>query len=169
MNQPENTTNITIRQITADEIDTLLDWRMEVLGAVFKEEFANDSKADQLMSDLRLANRVYYERALANGIHIACFAELDGKPVACGSLCLQEELPSPDNLSGKCAYIMNMYTRPEARGKGVATAVLNWIVDQAKAHGAGKIYLETTPAGRAVYERAGFVDYPAMMKLADKS
>lgn len=164
MNQPSN---ISIRQITADEIDALLNWRMEVLSSVFCNEFSLQDEA--FKSQLRSANRAYYERALASGTHVACFAELDGNPVACGSFCLQEELPSPDNLSGKCAYVMNMYTRPEARGKGIATAVLNWVVDQAKARGAGKIYLETTLAGRAVYERAGFVDYPDMMKLADKS
>lgn len=97
--------------------------------------------------------------------HIACFAELDGEPVACGSICLQEELPSPDNPSGRCAYLMNMYTRPAHRGKGIAAAMVDHVVDQAKRAGAGKIYLETTPAGRGVYERAGFVDLPDMMKL----
>ena len=34
-------------------------------------------------------------------------------------------------------------------------------------NGAEKIYLETTPAGRAVYECAGFVDMSDMMELDD--
>lgn len=88
-------------------------------------------------------------------------------PIACGSICLHDELPSPDNPSGKCAYLMNMYTRPEFRGQGVAGAVVEWVIDQARKAGAGKIYLETTPAGRGVYERAGFTDLPAMMILKD--
>lgn len=194
---------LAIRRATLADLDQLLEWRMEVLHAVFAEA---DARGNVDWEALREASCAYYVRALggegeparssesaqiasrdaravelarpsesahpgqptshdARARHIACFAELDGQPVACGSICLQEELPSPDNPSGRCAYLMNMYTRPAHRGKGIAGAVVDWVVDQAKRAGAGKIYLETTPAGRGVYERAGFVDLPAMMKL----
>lgn len=189
---------LTIRRATLADLDQLLEWRMEVLHAVFADA---DARGDVDWDALREANRAYYLHALGGrgeparpsepsqlarhdaralgvgdepaqpasrdaGIrHIACFAELDGVPVACGSICLQEELPSPDNPSGRCAYLMNMYTRPAHRGKGIAAAVVDWVVDQAKRAGTGKIYLETTPAGRGVYARAGFVDLPDMMKL----
>lgn len=176
---------LSIRCATLNDLDQLLEWRMEVLHSVFA-----DVADDVDWEALRDANRAYYIHALGSKDdvgctsgnlagegemrkpriasvpgHIACFAELDGKAVACGSICLQKELPSPDNPSGRCAYLMNMYTRPAYRGQGIASAVVDWVVHQARCAGAEKIYLETTPVGRAVYERAGFVDMSDMMKL----
>ena len=80
-------------------------------------------------------------------------------------VCLQHEMPSPDNPSGVCGYLMSIYTRPEHQGKGVGTAVVRWLVDKARRAGAGKVYLEATEAGRPVYTRVGFTDLPDMMIL----
>ena len=50
---------------------------------------------------------------------LACFAYVGNEIVGCGGICLYQEMPSPDNPSGGCAYLMNIYTRPEFRGQGV--------------------------------------------------
>lgn len=142
-------------------VEELLDWRMEVLRCVF------ELPADADLSHLRNANRAYYRQALADGTHIPCMAYLDGKPVGCGALCLQREMPSPDNPSGLDAYLMNVYTRPAARGLGAGRAICRWLVAKAHALGAGKVYLETTEAGRPLYTSLGFRDLPDMMKLQD--
>ncbi|MGI6535736.1 MAG: GNAT family N-acetyltransferase [Eggerthellaceae bacterium] len=142
-------------------VEELLDWRMEVLRCVF--ELPDDAD----LSHLRNANRAYYRQALADGTHIPCMAYLDGEPVGCGALCLQREMPSPDNPSGLDAYLMNVYTRPAARGLGAGRAICRWLVAKAHELGAGKIYLETTEAGRPLYTSLGFRDLPDMMKLQD--
>ena len=142
-------------------IEELLDWRIEVLRCVF------DLPADADTSGLRKANRAYYRKALADGTHIPCIAYKDGRAVGCGALCLQREMPSPDNPSGLDAYLMNIYTRPTARGMGVGRAVCSWLVEKARKLGAGKIYLETTAAGRPLYESLGFEDLSDMMKLQE--
>lgn len=165
---PDTSFEFMLERVEPEDIGLLIDWRMEVLHAVFAE-FENKTNTQVDWDALREANLAYYMRALTDGTHIACFAlpkQLGpNTPIGCGSICLHEELPSPDNPSGKCAYLMNMYTRPEYRGNGVAGAIVEWVVDQARAAGAQKIYLETTPDGRGVYERAGFADFPDLMKL----
>lgn len=140
-------------------VEELLDWRIEVLRCVFGLPDDADT------SDLRDANRAYYRKALADGTHIPCMAYKDDRAVGCGALCLQREMPSPDNPSGLDAYLMNIYTRPQARGTGVGRAVCGWLIERARALGAGKVYLETTAAGRPLYRSLGFDDLPDMMKL----
>ena len=85
---------------------------MEVLHCVFS------IPADADTAELRQQNIDYYRKALANDSHIACFAEEDGEIVGCGGLCLYDEMPSPDNPTGHCAYLMNIYVRPEHQGHG---------------------------------------------------
>ena len=74
-------------------------------------------------------------------------------------------MPSPDNLTGQCAYLMNIYTKEEYRGQGVGKASAGWLVDYAKERGITKIYLETSECGRPLYENLGFRDMRDYMKL----
>ena len=146
--------NVSIREIKA--IPTLMRWRREVLECVFGEV---PSKR------LLVANRQYYRRHIAAGSHIAIVADVDGADAGCGAICLTEELPSPDNPSGRCAYLMNIYVREEFRGHGVGHAIVKWLVEEARLMGCDKIYLETTDAARSLYKSTGFDDLPGLMKL----
>lgn len=147
---------IEIKEITA--IPTLMHWRREVIENVFG---ATPSKR------LLVANRRYYTRNVAEGRHIAIVAEIESTGVGCGSICLSEELPSPDNPSGKCAYLMNIYVREEHRAHGVGHEIVRWLVEKARELGCDKIYLETTDCGRPLYKSIGFKDLPGIMKYAD--
>ena len=150
---------ISIEKATLSELDELMAWRMEVLHEVF------GLPADADTSTLEQANRKYYRYALPRAEHIACFARYDGQRVGCGGICLQQEMPSPDNPTGRCAYLMNIYIRSSYRRLHIGTALVNWLVEQAKRQRAGKIYLETSDAGRAMYRRLQFEEMKDIMKL----
>ncbi len=149
---------IEIKRAELKDLDLLLKWRMETVGEVFADQ------KDPFPADLEEQNRAYYEKALPSGRHIACFALVGGKIVGCGGICLYEELPSPDNPSGLCAYVMNIYCESAYRRQGVGKAVVLWLVGQAKKRGITKIFLEASEAGRALYEECGFSDMPDMME-----
>ena len=151
--------NIIIRQASAADIDELLKWRMEVLRHVF------DIPKNENTQALYWANREYYQKSMPDGNHIAVFAKMGHATIGCGGLCLYQEMPSPDNPTGQCAYLMNIYTRKEYCGQGVGKAVVKWLVDYAKNQGISKIYLETSDCGRALYESIGFQDMKDYMKL----
>lgn len=149
---------IVLKKIT--DTSTLLRWREEVIFHVFGQ------KANQSML---LANRKYYENHIADGSHVDFVAEdSDGIECGCGAACFTDELPSPDNPSGKCAYLMNIYVREAHRNRGIAHCIVSRLVDEAKKRGCGKIYLESTDEGKPVYRSLGFVDMPDMMKYHDK-
>ncbi|WP_296876587.1 GNAT family N-acetyltransferase [Thomasclavelia sp.] len=152
---------IKIREATIDDIELLLKWRMEVLREVFS------LPQDLSLAQLKEENRQYYKKELTSNGHIAIFAYIDDQIVGCGGVCLYQEMPSPDNLNGKCAYLMNIYTRSPYRKHGVGKAIINWLIDRARYQGATKIYLETSVSGKSLYQKNGFVSMGNMMKLAD--
>lgn len=155
--------NIEVKRLHIGDMDTLLTLRMEVLSHVFAEERRDMTK--EAWEALREANRAYYREELEKEGHIACLALADGAIAGCGGICLYREMPSPDNSSGLCGYLMNVYTREEFRGRGVGKAVCRWLIDEGRARGAEKIYLETSECGRALYRSLGFREMKDYLKL----
>ena len=119
-----------IEEVGLDSLDEILSMRMEVLGVVFKSEFEKMSEEEK--KNLLEENRNYYKRELPSGGHIACFAYIDNNLVGCGGLCLYNEMPSPDNINGKCGYLMNVYVRAQYRNHGLGTDITNWLINSAK-------------------------------------
>ena len=145
-----------IRRVNVDELDTLMSWRMEVLHDVFADSENVDWKA------LEAANREYYVQEITRGGHIACLYDDE---IGCGGLCLYNEMPSPENPSGRCAYLMNIYVRPQYRCNGYGMEIVSWLVNQAKAQGITKIYLESSEDGKGVYQKLGFKEMMDYYKL----
>ena len=127
---------ITLRLADIQELERLLAWRKVVLKEVFPD--CTEEKLNAVIEE----NRLYYLRTLANGEHIACFACCGEQIIGCGGLCLYSEMPSPDNPNGKCGYLMNIYVLPEYRQNGTGKKIVEYLVGQARQHGAGKIYLK---------------------------
>ena len=145
---------IELQQIKS--LPTLMMWRQEVLRHVFGEE-----PSRRLLAQ----NRRYYREHIADDSHFAIKAKWNGEDAGCGAICLTDELPSPDNPTGKCAYLMNIYVREAYRKHGIAHVIVSRLVEEARKRDCGKIYLETTADGRPVYESLGFRDLPDIMKI----
>ena len=153
--------NVSVKKADLNDIDLLMEWRMRVLDEVF-------SGYDVIMRDtISNNNKAYYIEHLSDGTHTACFAfnEENGEIVGCGGICYQEEMPSPDNLTGTNGYLMNIYTLPEYRGRGVGRKIIDFLVDEAKRKGTSKIYLESSKDAKHLYEEIGFSDMQDYMKL----
>jgi len=82
--------------------------------------------------------------------HVRFFvARLNGAAVACGGVALFDDY----------AEVKRMYTRPAARGRGLAKAVLRRLEDEARASGKTVLRLETgyfQPEAVGLYRGAGF-------------
>ena len=152
------TAMVDLRQIT--DINVLMMWRSEVISNVFGE------KPDQTLLE---ANRRYYIRHIPDNTHIAFVASCDDVDCGCGAICLTDELPSPDNPSGRCAYLMNIYVREAFRNQGIAHRIVLRLIKEAKNRECDKIYLETSADGKPVYSSLGFRDMADMMKLSNNA
>jgi GNAT superfamily N-acetyltransferase len=61
------------------------------------------------------------------------------------------------------AYLLNFYTAPEARGRGLATQLLQHAVDECKARNVAVITLHASKFGRPIYEKFGFTQNNEMI------
>lgn len=143
------------------DLPLLMEWRMRVL----REVFSIPEDADTTL--LEQANRQYYEYHLREDSHTACFAREGGTGmiIGCGGICYQAEMPSPDNGSGSCGYLMNIYTLPGYRKSGVGREIVKYLIQDAKGRGVEKIYLESSDSGRQLYQELGFTEMQGYMKL----
>ena len=149
------------RKATIDDLDMLVSTRITVLRAANKL----DDNVD--MSEVERESRDYYEKALLDGSHTAYLVFDDGEFVGAGGVSYFRVMPTYHNPSGRKAYIMNMYTAPDHRRRGIAYNTLDLLVKDAKAQGVAAISLEATDMGRPLYERYGFVKMNDEMELVE--
>ena len=147
------------RRATIEELDELVRTRIEVLRAANKLDESVD------MSEVERQSRDYYTKALADGSHTAYLAYDGDKFVGAGGVSYFRVMPTYHNPSGEKAYIMNMYTAPEYRRKGIAFKTLDLLVQDAKERNVKAISLEATDMGRPLYEKYGFVKMNDEMEL----
>lgn len=142
--------NLFFKKASSEDIETLTLTRIQVLRA------ANllDDSAD--MSEVERESRDYYIEALSAGTHDA-YLVYDGDTfVGAGGVSYYRVMPTYHNPSGWKAYIMNMYTHPNYRRRGIAFKTLDLLVTAAKEKGIAFISLEATASGRPLYEKYGF-------------
>ncbi len=154
------TTIPVIRRATLADIEALARLRLALL-----REMGNIRDEGQ-EAPLLDALRGYLQRTMATDEFLAWVAECDGQVVAISGLVFFERPPDAGNLAGVEAYLMNMYTLPAWRGRGLARALLDEIIGYVRTTPARRISLHATEAGRPIYENAGFVPTTSGMELA---
>jgi ribosomal protein S18 acetylase RimI-like enzyme len=139
-----------VRRATLDDIDDLVRLRLALLREMGALVDADDAP-------LAEAIRSYLAADLPAGRFIVWVGTSeDGAVIACGGLVFLQKPPSPSNHSGREAYIMNMYTAPEWRGRGLATRLFDALMGDAREASVRLVRLHATEDGRALYERVGF-------------
>ena len=148
---------------TIKDIEELVATRIQVLRA------ANQLDSNTDMSQVEKESYAYYQTALLDKTHIAVLVYDNDKCVGTGGVSFFQVMPTYHNPSGKKAYIMNMYTAPAYRRKGIAIHTLDLLVGKAKEMGISHISLEATDMGRGLYEKYGFVKMEHEMELQGDS
>ncbi len=110
-----------------------------------------------------LHNRDYFREKLPTGEFVAFLAETGGVIAGTSGMVVYRAPPTQGNPTGVEGYIMNMYTVPAYRGQGIATRLLERIVEHARGLGARRVWLRASEVGRPVYARFGFGDDPHYM------
>ena len=149
----------TIRRANLDDLETLTRLRIALL-----RELGN-IKSDADAATVTEANRRYFSRKIPGGEYVAWVAEAEGQIVATGGVVFFERPPKAGNLSGLEAYVIGMYTVPDWRGKGAATALMQAIVAFLQKTDARRVWLHATEDGRQIYEKIGFVASATEMDL----
>ncbi len=151
--------NLIYKRATLDDIDILTETRIKVLRA------ANCLSDNVDMREVEKQSYDYYKKALCDGAHIAYLVFDQERFVGAGGVSFFRIMPTYHNPSGRKAYIMNMYTHPDYRRKGIAYKTLDILIGETKSKGIFSISLEATDMGRPLYEKYGFIKMNNEMEL----
>jgi GNAT superfamily N-acetyltransferase len=146
MTQPE----ITIREATKDESAIILHHRR----SMFRD--MGEGTVEELDRMVEVA-RPWLARALADGSYRHWLAVAASGQIAAGGGVFYG--PWPANPLDPCierAVILNVYTEPGFRHRGIARQIMLVILDAIKARGLRGVNLHASAEGRPLYEKLGF-------------
>jgi GNAT superfamily N-acetyltransferase len=106
---------------------------------------------------VELATLTRLNSELASGEYLGWLAEANGEVVAGAGVLLHAYYPNGPNPRGRpTAYILNVYTEPAHRDRGLARQLVVEILGWCRAHEVVRASLHSSRAGRPVYRRLGF-------------
>lgn len=139
-----------IREALAADLGQLVELRMRFFTEM------GELTAPDASPELREATQTHFSLAFETGKTRTWVAISAGEIVATASLALFERPPYPGNLEGKEAYLLNVYTLPSYRRRGISAQLLEQATYFAVKQGVRKMWLHASEPGRPLYERFGF-------------
>lgn len=152
-----------VRKADVGDVPLLVAYRMRYLTEL--QGVMDERYKLKLLEDLTH----YFDRGLTEGRFIAFYAELEGRIVSFGGMVIKEipgDIYKTSYLEGD---ILNMYTVPDARRKGVSSVILEALLDEAKKRGISKVALHTSKDGEKLYRKYHFTEpvYPYLERPID--
>ena len=112
---------------------------------------------DAVMDAMVAAFRPWVERRLQSGEYRAWFAyDPDGEIIAGAGIWLMDWAPHMIAPGQPRANIINVYTEPAHRRKGLARQLMAHLLDWCRATGIRVVILHASREGRSLYEALGF-------------
>lgn len=100
---------------------------------------------------------------LADGRYVGLFLEEEETLLASCGIFFADFPPHFLDPNPIRAYLLNFYTAPAARGRGLATQLLHHAVDLCKEKNVQVITLHASKFGRPIYEKFGFTQNNEMI------
>lgn len=144
-----------IDEATADDVTDLA--RLLILNN--GEPEANPEAIDAFAIDLA---KWWADR---DGSHVAYVARSDGPElIGMAWLALVARVPRPGVLNRMSGDIQSVYVVPEARGRGIGSALVEAATQHAIRHGALRVTVHSSSRAVAVYERLGFASSAQLLE-----
>lgn len=141
---------IRIRRACVEDLKLILHHRL----AMFEEMGFRDAT---VLDRVEAVSREYFKAALRAETYVGWMAEdSDGEVVGGGGIVVADWPGYPTEKQAKRAWILNMYTEPKARRRGVAKRLMQTMVDWCRDKGYRTVSLHASEAGRPLYEGMGF-------------
>ena len=139
----------TIREASPTDIPEILRQRR----SMYKDMHYTDSIALDAMATLSSA---YLKTAMADGSFRAWLAAEGDRVVAGGAVVISPWPAHPYDLECRRATILNVYTDPEYRRRGIARKLMQTIIAWCQREGFARVTLHASDEGRHLYESLGF-------------
>jgi GNAT superfamily N-acetyltransferase len=107
---------------------------------------------------LEAGSHLHLSTALADGTYRGWLIEYAAVVVAGAGVILRPMLPRPESPDGgEDAEVLNVYTEPAHRRRGLARRLVEHVLSWSRARGLPRISLHASDEGRPLYEQLGFV------------
>lgn len=154
-----NASEYRVRLATVDDAGVIAQHRI----AMFRDMGGLDERDAE---PLRVASLAYLREALPSGAYRGWVAEHDGTVVAGGGLVPQPGVPRPENIhGGEEAYLLNVYTDPAHRRRGLARRLMDEMLAWCRERGLARVVLHASDDGVALYTSLGFEPKKNEMRL----
>jgi len=153
--------NLEIRVAAINDIPEILRQRR----AMYEDMECRDVGALAAMVSI---SADYVTKALSDGSFRAWLASDGDRVVAGGAVIISPWPAHPYDLECRRATILNVYTYPEYRRRGIARRLVQTIIDWCRREGLARVNLHASEDGRHLYESMGFEPSNEMrLKLRD--
>lgn len=150
-----------IRQGTLDDLETIVDHRRQM----FRDIGLGDATAIDPMCE---RFRPWLAQKMENAEYLAWFAVAGDGEVAAGlGLWLMDWPPHMLGPGRWRANIINVYTRPESRRKGLARKLVETALEWCRSNDVSTVILHASDAGRPLYASLGFKPSTEMRIILD--
>ena len=139
----------TIREATPADIPEILRQRRRM----YVDMNYND---DATLEAMVKATAPYLAKAMADGSFRAWFACVGDRVVAGGAIVVSPWPAHPYDLECRRATILNVYTDPAYRRRGLARALVQTMIDWCRRERFARVTLHASDDGRHLYESLGF-------------
>jgi ribosomal protein S18 acetylase RimI-like enzyme len=139
-----------LRRATPDDAPLITHQRHLMFGD-------NDLATEDRYAEMNLAFEPWVRERLADGRYVGLFLEEDATVLAACGIFYMDFPPHYLDPAPTRAYLLNFYTAPEARGRGLAKHLLQLAVDDCHARNVKVITLHASKFGRPIYEHFGFL------------
>ena len=138
-----------LRQATFDDAALIASHRHRMFA---DNEFAPEARLDAMDQSFEPWVRGH----LADGSYLGLLLEEDGYVVAGAGVYFMEFPPHWMHDEAMRAYLLNVYTEPEARGRGYAKRLVQALMKAARERGTTVMTLHASPQGAPIYRSLGF-------------
>lgn len=145
---------LTYEKATTQDINTLSDLRI----AYLQEDLGTLNDTDLSLMQTSLPS--YYKKHLNQDLMVYVAKENDDI-ISCAFLLIIEKPMSPAFITGKTGTVLNVYTKPNYRRKGIAKQLLTMLLADSKALDISVVELKATEDGYSLYKSIGFEDVVA--------
>ncbi|WP_461247943.1 GNAT family N-acetyltransferase [Treponema sp. R6D11] len=144
---------IELKKVGIEHLEILVDLRMEFIKDI------HPNTALQLLEKIKKSTFTYFNDLFNNNSYIGFIGLNNNGEVICTAGLLIYYLPPLNNENyRKIGHVLNFYTKPAYRRKGIGSKLMNFIKDTATDEKINRIVLNSTKMGFSMYKKAGFIE-----------
>ena len=121
---------------------------------------------EALLDGIRRASEAWVDRMIAEGKYLGWITADEGRAIASAGLLILDWPPHPfDPVGEKRGYLLNFFVDAEYRRRGLARALVELCLAEARRRSIRVVSLHASAEGRPVYEQLGFRATNEMLRV----